>query len=267
VSKRKSISRKKRKTIRRELEGKRCYLCGEFGDILTDIPDEGRLTVDHVPPYGLSPNSPNSAFLFLPAHVSCNNKYSDQERKFIAYLAMACGYKGNFSADAAWAAAERSFKLNKIGRAGAPSKDLLRLVENTTPVEVRSRHGIIISSTRICWPSNDIDIQLVIGKIARGLHYYHTKTFVPETWKITIKLGQLLPEYVLEAPIHNRLGDFFAYEGGFDRSGSLWYMRIYNEAYALAQIDDPQQSIQLSESQPYSLRHISDIFPQLRKYY
>lgn len=267
MSKRKSISRKKRKKNRRELEGKQCYLCGEFGDILTDIPEEGRLTFEHVLPHGLSPLSPRSAFLLLPAHMVCNNKYSDQERKFIAYLAMVCGHKGNVSADAAWAAAERSFKLNEIGRAGAPSKDLLRLVENSAPAEVRSLHGIIISSTRICWPADDIDIQLVIGKIARGLHYYHTKTFVPKTWKITIELGQLSPEYVLQAPIHNRLGDFFAYEGGYDGSGSLWYMRIYDEAYACVSIDDPEQSIQLPDSQPYTLRHISDIFPQLRKYF
>lgn len=261
------MSRKKRKTIRRELEGKQCYLSGEVGDILTDIPEEGRLTVDHVPPYGLSPLSPYSTFLLLPAHNACNKKYSDQERKFIAYLAMAYGHKGNASADSAWAAAERSFKLNKIGRAGAPSKDLLRLVENSAPAEVRSRYGIIMSSTRICWPTDDIDILLVIGKITRCLHYYHTKKFVPETWKIAVELGQVSPEYVLQAPIHNRLGDFFAYEGGYDGSGSLWYMRIYDEAYALVRIDDPEQSVQMPESQPCTIRHISDIFPHLRKYY
>jgi len=161
----------------------------------------------------------------------------------------------------------QSLKRNEIGRAGAPSKDLLRLVENSALAEIRNPQGIFISYTRFCWPSNDIDIRLVIGKIARGLHYHYTKTVVPETWKITVELGQLSPEYILQAPIRNSLGNFFAYEGGYDESGSLWYMSIYRQAYALARIDDPEQSIQLLESQPYAMRHISDIFPQLRKYY
>ncbi len=105
------MNSKKRKAILRKLKGNPCYLCDA-------IPEKEELTADHIPPQGLSPLSPNSDFLLLPAHKSCNNKYSDQEEKFIAYLAFACHGTGNASADAAWAAAERGFKRNVIGRAG-----------------------------------------------------------------------------------------------------------------------------------------------------
>ena len=44
-------------------------------------------------------------------------------------------------------------------------------------------------------------------------------------------------------------------------------MSIYRQAYALVRIDDPEQSVQVLESHPYTMQHISDIFPQLRKYY
>jgi hypothetical protein len=231
-----SKNSKKRKAIFRRIKDKPCYLCGV-------IPETEGLTADHVPPQGLSPLSPNSDFLLLPAHKSCNNKYSDQEEKFIAYLAYVCSGTGIASADAAWTAAERGFKRNDIGRAGAPSKDLLRLVENSAPAESFSQHGIFLGSARFCWPPKDVDMELIVGKIARGLHYHHAKTFVPETWKITVELRSQSPEYTLQAPIHNHLGDFFAYEGGYDGSGSLWYMCIYRQAYALVCIDDPEQSV------------------------
>ncbi len=245
------MNSKKRRAIFRKVKNMPCYLCGA-------IPEKEELTVDHVPPQGLSPHSPDTTFLLLPAHQLCNHKYADQEQKFIAYLAMACGYKGNASADAAWAAAERGFKRNEIGRAGTPSKDLRRLVENCIPVDVHTRGGIYLGSSSIYWPAEDVDMKLIVGKIARGLYYHHTKIVVPETWKINIELGQA-PEYILQAPIHNSLGDFFAYKGGYDESGSLWYMSIYRQAYALVRIDDPEQSIQLPESQPYAMRHISDM--------
>jgi hypothetical protein len=248
------MNSKKRKAILRKLKDMPCYLCGV-------VPEQGELTVDHVPPHGLAPLSPNSDFLLLPSHKSCNNRYSDQEAKFIAYLASVCCGMGNASADAAWNATERGFRRNEIGRAGAPSKDLLRLLENSAPIERYSRNGIYLGSSRVCWPSQEVDVELIIGKIARGLHYHHTKTVVPETWKLTVELGQLSPHYVLQAPIHNSLGDFFAYEGGCDKSGSLWYMSIYRQAYALVRIDDPEQSFQSSEANQYTMRHITDLFP------
>ena len=63
------------------------------------------------------------------------------------------------------------------------------------------------------------------------------------------------------------LGDFFAYQGGCDETGSLWYMSVYRQAHALVCIDDPEQDTEVLESHAYKLQHISDIFPQLRKYY
>jgi len=251
---------KKRKAILRKLRGKPCYICGI-------IPEKEELTADHLPPQGLSPHSPNSDFLLLPAHKSCNNMYSNQEEKFIAYLAFVCNGTGNASADAAWAGVERGFKRNEIGRAGAPSKDLLRLIENSTSVERFTQHGIYLGTSKFYWPSQDVNIEMIVGKIVRGLHYHHTKIVVPEHWKIRVELGQLSPQYILQTPIQNNLGDFFAYQGGYDETGSLWYMSIYRQAYALVRIDDPEQGIEVLESHPYKLQHISDIFPQLRKYY
>jgi hypothetical protein len=77
-------NRKKRKSIRRALKSQQCYLCGKYGDTA----EEGIMTRDHVPPHGLSPLSPASDFLLLPAHITCNNHYSVQEQRVITFLAV-----------------------------------------------------------------------------------------------------------------------------------------------------------------------------------
>jgi hypothetical protein len=184
--------RMKRKAIRRALKGQQCYLCGKYGE----TEEEGIITQDHLPPHGLSPLSPDSDFLLLPAHSMCNNRYSVQERRVITFLSSASGYKGNASADIAWKAAERSFKLNEIGRAGKPSKDLLRLLQSSRLVDMYTPHGLYAGNKTICWPSEDTDIKLIIGKIARGLHYHHAHAFVPETWEISVFLEQVKPEHL-----------------------------------------------------------------------
>lgn len=199
------------------------------------------MTQDHVPPRGLSPLSPDSDFLLLPAHSACNNRYSVQERRVITFLASACGYKGNDSADAAWKAAERSFKFNEIGRAGATSKDLVRLLKNSKLVDMYTPHGLFRGQRTICWPSDDTDVQLIIGKIVRGLHYHHARTFVPETWEVSIFLQQVKAEHLplfTSFPLFRRMGDFLTYRGVCSENRSIWYLRLYHEAYAVAIIDN-----------------------------
>jgi hypothetical protein len=173
--------------------------------------------------------------LFHPILISC------QEQRVITFLASACGYKGNNSADAAWKAAERSFKLNEIGRSGKPSKDLMRLVKSSRLVEEYTSHGIYVKQQRIVWPSDDTDVNLIIGKIVRGLHYHHAHTFVPETREISISLQQVEPEYLnlfISFPISRRMGDFLAYYGVCSNNRSIWYLRLYHEAFAVATIDN-----------------------------
>lgn len=256
--------RNKNKTIRHALKSQQCYLCGKYGDTV----EEGIMTQDHVPPHGLSPLSPDSDFLLLPAHVACNNRYSVQEQRVITFLASACGYKGNNSADAAWKAAERNFKRNELGRAGAPSKDLVRLLKNSKPVERYSPHGLYLGQQIICWPSNDTNIKLIIGKIVRGLHYHHAQTFVPETWEVTIYLQPVKPEHLplfVSFPIFQHMGDFLTYRGVCSKNRSIWYLCLYHEAYAVAIIDnldafdDSEDVIELGdEAVPYLEVNVSD---------
>jgi hypothetical protein len=199
------------------------------------------MTRDHVPPHGLSPLSPASDFLLLPAHITCNNHYSVQEQRVITFLASACGYKGNASADTAWEAAERSFKLNEIGRAGTPSKDLVRLLKNSVLADMYTPQGLYRGRKRICWPSDDTDTNLIIGKIVRGLHYHHAHSFVPETWEVSVFLQQVKPEHLplfTSFPICRSASDFFTYRGVCSENRSIWYMRFYHEAYAVAIIDN-----------------------------
>ncbi|SRR6266487_3626332 len=249
--------RKKRKSIRRALQSQQCYLCGKYGD----TEEEDIMTQDHVPPHGLSPLSPDSDFLLLPAHMTCNNHYSVQERRVITFLASACGYKGNDSADTAWKAAERSFKLNEIGRAGGPSKDLMRLLKNSKPVDMYTPQGLFRGQRIICWPSDDTDVKLIIGKIVRGLHYHHAHTFVPGTWEVSVFLQPAKPEHLplFESfPIFRRMGDFLTYRGVCSKNRSIWYLRLYHEAYAVAIIDNlavfdgPEDVVELGDkAAPY----------------
>ena len=77
-----------------------CYLCGKIGK---------GMTKEHVPPKFISPKSPNSEFAYVSVCADCNNSNSHEENKFRDFLATAGAFKGNKSADDAYAAMKRNF--------------------------------------------------------------------------------------------------------------------------------------------------------------
>jgi hypothetical protein len=129
----------------------------------------------------------------------------------------------------------------EIGRAGTPSKDLVRLLKNSVLADMYTPQGLYRGRKRICCPSDDTHTNLIIGKIVRGLHYHQAHSFVPETWEVSVFLQQVKPEHLplfTSFPICRSARDFFTYRGVCSENRSIWYMRFYHEAYAVAIFDN-----------------------------
>lgn len=207
-----------------------CYLCGTIG----------KMTQEHLPSQCLSPETPKSGFFFVPACSNCNNKYSHEESKFRDYLVTASAGKGNKSADKAYQAMRRNFMRNPIGRVGRPHKDLIRIVKNISKKDFFSPDGkIYLGTGRIISSPDDLDIESVLIKIVRGLHFLHTKEIIPSSYIMHAKIIKHIehPELFEDAKIKGKVGDFFHFRGGWakeDNKSGLWYMLFYQTIGAMA---------------------------------
>ena len=208
-----------------------CYLCGQTG----------HMSMDHVPPKNLSPSSPDSDFILVTAHKSCNEQYSHEESKFRDFVVTAATGRNNPSLIAARQKMLNNFNRNYIGRAGRVHKDQLRLLRNMYYEQQYAVSGsIYLGKTLKIKPSHDTDFERLFIKIARGLHYYHGKESIPETYimqGLLLREGEAFYQDIFDSTnIIGRCGDFFHYRGGHtpDSKTAIWYMLFYSKVQAVA---------------------------------
>jgi hypothetical protein len=212
-----------------------CYLCGKFG----------KTTDDHIPPKNLAPKNSNLEFIHGPACAECNNKLSHEESKFRDFLAVACSGLGIVEADNAFEAFQRSLNRNTLGRAGRPPKDLVRIWEGIRQQDIYTARGnIYLGKTITISPAHDINIEAVLVKIARGIHYAHSRVVVPNEYEKRAALYNTVPypDELHRMPLAGNIGDFFQYRGGWlseDRKSGLWYMCFYKKLIGLAYFCPP----------------------------
>jgi hypothetical protein len=218
----------KRKKSRRPLKSSHCYLCGEWCE---------KPTADHVPPWCLSPDTPQSQFIKAPACQRCNNLYQEKESRFRDYAIFITHQRGSDSAKAAQAKFLRSISRNADGRAGRTHKDLQRLQDSYIELlHVDTQGRLFAHSTHMTTAQDDFYEFEIFLKIARGIHYYHSRTVVPighHVYIYRIDSGKFL--HMVENRSHlyyRQQGNFFAYVGGYDQNqptDGVWAMNLYGE--------------------------------------
>ena|SRR5215469_3195852 len=146
-----------------------------FCPIRVRIPFKHHMTrCHHVPPQCLAPLTDDSIFYKLPAHEGCNKALSVQESRFLDYVT-AYAKNGIQEADDAFEKMLRNFGRGKEKRGGFPNKDFYRLYNNVVLKEGYTPNGIYIGPVIGIRPPEDLDYKSVLIKIARGLHYYHSR--------------------------------------------------------------------------------------------
>lgn len=210
-----------------------CYLCGKVSNTVTK---------DHIPPKSLAPNSSNLLFQYAPACKECNRKFSHEESKFRDFLAVLRAGNGIAAADDAFESLKRNVKRNAIKRAGMPHRDFLRILDGIEQREIYTPGGIYLGTTKVISPASDIDIQALLIKIARGLHYVHFQTIIPDQYNMEGYTLKRIPESVVELPIAGNAGDFFHYRGGQideDPQIGIWFMAFYQAVFGMVYFDSP----------------------------
>src|SRR5579859_394118 len=218
-----------------------CYLCGS----------EGIVTDDHVPPHCLAPKANNSIFYKLPAHRTCNKYLSDHEGRFRDYV-VAYANNGIQEAEDAFEKMQRNFERGKEERNGLLNQDYYRLRDNivfgqTQIGEARTSSGILLSPFVGIKPPQDLDRKSVVIKIARGLHYHHTKEIIPNTHIIRAEFlfsdFERHNRYIKHLNISDQMGDFFGYKGTWvkndPKKGGIWYMCFYRSIIGMAGFSQP----------------------------
>ena len=210
-----------------------CYLCGKVANTVSR---------DHIPPKNIAPKSSNALFQYAPACTECNQKFSHEESKFRDFLAILRSGSGIVAADDAYAALSRSLARNADQRAGMPHKDLLRIMEGIGEREIYTPNGIYVGTARVISPASDINIPSLLIKVARGLHYVHCQTIIPNDYSMEGHTIRRIPEIVSELPIVGGAGDFFHYRGcrvDVNPQAGIWFMAFYQAVFGMVYFDDP----------------------------
>jgi hypothetical protein len=210
-----------------------CYLCGKWANSHTR---------DHVPPKALAGDVPNIEFKTVPACRECNGRFSSEESKFRDFLALIGSNLGVKEADGALEAFRRN-----VGRRPGPNRDYNRIMNAVSEREIYSG-SIYLGTAPTIRVSEDLDVSMVIIKIAQGLHYYYTEQVVPPSYE---KMGWLLQPQYVPPQLHQagyvvvgNVGDFFHYKGWWKMEDSnlaiaIWVMFFYQRAYGIAMFKDP----------------------------
>lgn len=219
--------RKKSKgSTQKKLELSQCYLCGK----ICDTP-----SIDHIPPWCLAPNSPQSSFIQLPACKKCNNSYQIKENHFRDFTANVAHGSGNLAADAAYEKYKR-WTEKEYERLGRPNKDLQRIIDSSDPAIHIDMDGKILGTSTIFRDGPDFFTKEIFIKIARGIHYHHTKIALLSGHHIYIYRVNYIQflDYTQAASnlFYGKQGDFFEYIGGYEENDpacGIWALSLYSK--------------------------------------
>lgn len=214
-----------------------CYLCGK----------EGIMTDDHVPPRCLAPNTNNSIFYHLPACETCNKALTVQEGRFRDYV-VAYAKDGIPEAEAAFEKMLSNFGRGTGERGGLPNQDYFRLYNNVIQKEGYTPGGIYIGPVIGIKPPEDLDYRSVLIKIARGLHYYHSREIIPTNYDMyagfVVSNEEYHAGYIRQLNISGIMGDFFAYRGTWAKDepkSGIWYMTFNRSITGMAGFRKPKE--------------------------
>ena len=214
-----------------------CYLCGQ----ICPVP-----TIDHVPAWCLAPDAPQSQFIQLPACEQCNNLYQLQESRFRDYVANVA--MNTASANAAYQKFQRRTQREKE-RLGRPNRDLQRILDNSGTALHYTMDGQFLGTSLLIRRAPDFYVNETFIKIARGIHYHHTKKVLPPGHQVYIyPIHQFqFSEYVRTAPYlyYGKQKDFFEYIGGYEQNNPLcgvWAISIYEKVGAVISFETEKRS-------------------------
>ncbi len=150
---------------------------------------------------------------------------------------------------------QRNFERGKEGRGGLLNRDYYRLRDNivfgeTQIGEARTSGGILLSPFVGIKLPQDLDYKAVLIKIARGLHYHHTKEIIPNNYTTRAEFifsdFERHNRYIKQLNISGQMGDFFRYKGIWvkngPKKGGIWYMCFYRSIVGMAGFSQPSVS-------------------------
>ncbi len=211
-----------------------CYLCGE--------PLDRERSRDHVPPKQFFATRIRKArslnLIVLPVHKSCNNAYQHDEDYFLHSIAPLAG--DSVSGSALWHDMRARTQKDEHGR---------QLAQMVFKEFDERPGGIHLPAGRIAKRYDGKRIHRVIWKSIRGLFYYETDRFLPESTPHGVKMpsvGERPPdEFFLlnDAPLKGEYGGIFDYKyASFPEANDrhLYAMLLWDRIIVLVYFHDPE---------------------------
>ncbi|MFT3749074.1 MAG: hypothetical protein QM768_12185 [Agriterribacter sp.] len=184
-------------------------------------------TKDHIPPKGIFNRPRPSDLITVPSCFECNNKASNNDEKFKAYLGMHIARHGG--------QAERLFKEGVLPTAKYNTRLRNNILETMYPVLTATKSGII-TGKGIAVPWDNVAHDFTMQKVIRGLFYHHYKRVIAENARIKIYWVKSAPAGFENMLYSNAIADGqFQYmynkveESDFD---SIWLFNFYNAHFA-----------------------------------
>ncbi|HYT37374.1 MAG TPA: hypothetical protein VEL49_09365 [Ktedonobacteraceae bacterium] len=180
--------------------------------------------------------------------------YEVQESRFRDYVVNVAVGNGNASALAAYQRFRRRAQREEE-RLGRPNRDHQRVLDNSGLAIHVTANGQFLGTSEHVWPAPEFYIDRVFVKIARGIHYYHTKATLPpghHVYYYSIDQYQFV-DYIHAAPYlyHGKRGDFFEYVGGYEQGSPIcgvWAISIYEKIGAVVSFETEKRSHQILRS-------------------
>ncbi|MBN1970363.1 MAG: hypothetical protein JW870_13425 [Candidatus Delongbacteria bacterium] len=150
-----------------------CYICGKLIDTSTED-EQFKLSMDHVPPKQFFPKQirqdENLNLELVPSHKKCNNDYKDDEEYFYHSLYPLVANVNPIMSQVIY----KDF-VRKSRKPQTPA--LIRRIFSSASTTTQG--GIILPHHIVVINIDEIRIQKVAGKIARGVLFLETQKYLP----------------------------------------------------------------------------------------
>jgi hypothetical protein len=194
----------------------------------------GPLTKDHVPPKCLFPRPRPTDLITVPACETCNGSFSTDDEYF--RIAMVAPATEHTDGARVWQEVRRRIRKQPKLRQ--------TLVQSITPIEVRTKAGLYLGTTKALSLSTP-RIHAVLHRIIRGLLWHHYGVLLPvstaafET-RHNPDVTPILPMLQADTVRSGVGGEVFRYRHGLTRESlmvSLWWTCFYATTTFLTIVD------------------------------